>query len=380
MDFAWTQEQEILRDTVREFALSEIAPHSALWDSEQAFPTEIFKKLGELGMLGVLVEPEHGGAGLGYPEYALVIEELSRVDGSIGLSVAAHNSLCTNHIYQEGSDRQKEKYVKPLASGEALGAWALTEPGSGSDAASARTQAVKRDGAWWINGTKNFCTNGSYADVYVILAVTAPGKGAHGMSAFIVEKGTTGLIPGKKEDKLGCRASDTASLTLEDCRVPQENILGEENEGFIEALKILDGGRISIASMGVGIAQGALDCSVSYAQEREQFGQPIAKFQAIQEKLAEMATRLEAARLLTYRAAWMKEEKGLQIPKYSSMAKLFAGEAAVWIAEQAIQIHGGYGYTRDYPAEKYWRDAKLCTIGEGTSEIQRFVIAREVLK
>ncbi len=380
MDFAWTQEQEILRDTVREFALSEIAPHSADWDSEQTFPAEIFKKLGELGMLGVLVEPEYGGAGLGYPEYALVIEELSRVDGSIGLSVAAHNSLCTNHIYQEGSDRQKEKYVKPLASGEALGAWALTEPGSGSDAASARTQAVKRDGAWWINGTKNFCTNGSYADVYVILAVTAPGKGAHGMSAFIVEKGTKGLIPGKKEDKLGCRASDTASLTLEDCRVPQENILGEENEGFIEALKILDGGRISIASMGVGIAQGALDCSVSYAQEREQFGQPIAQFQAIQEKLAEMATRLEAARLLTYRAAWMKEEKGLQIPKYSSMAKLFAGEAAVWIAEQAIQIHGGYGYTRDYPAEKYWRDAKLCTIGEGTSEIQRFVIAREVLK
>ncbi len=380
MNFAWTQEQEILRDTVREFALSEIAPQSALWDSEQTFPAEIFKKLGELGMLGVLVDPEYGGAGLGYPEYALVIEELSRVDGSIGLSVSAHNSLCTNHIYQEGTDRQKEKYVKPLASGEALGAWALTEPGSGSDAVSARTQAVKRDGAWWINGTKNFCTHGSYADVYVILAVTAPGKGAHGMSAFIVEKGTKGLIPGKKEDKLGCRASDTASLTLEDCCVPKENILGQENEGFVEALKILDGGRISIASMGVGIAQGALDCSVSYAQEREQFGQPISQFQAIQEKLAEMATRLEAARLLTYQAAWMKEEQGLQIPKYSSMAKLFAGEAAVWIAEQAIQIHGGYGYTRDYPAEKYWRDAKLCTIGEGTSEIQRFVIAREVLK
>ncbi len=380
MNFAWTQEQEILRDTVREFALSEIAPHSALWDSEQAFPPEIFKKLGELGMLGVLVDPKFGGAGLGYPEYALVIEELSRVDGSIGLSVAAHNSLCTNHIYQEGTDRQKEKYVKSLASGEALGAWALTEPGAGSDAVSARTQAVKRDGSWWINGTKCFCTHGSHADVYVILAVTAPGKGAHGMSAFIVEKGTKGLIPGKKEDKLGCRASNTASLTLEDCRIPQENILGQENEGFVEALKILDGGRISIASMGVGIAQGALDCSVSYAQEREQFGQPIAKFQAIQEKLADMATRLEAARLLTYRAAWMKEEQRRQIPKHSSMAKLFAGEAAVWIAEQAIQIHGGYGYTRDYPAEKYWRDAKLCTIGEGTSEIQRFVIAREVLK
>ena len=357
MNFAWTQEQEILRDTVREFALSEIAPHSTLWDSEQAFPPEIFKKLGELGMLGVLVDPEFGGAGLGYPEYALVIEELSRVDGSIGLSVAAHNSLCTNHIYQEGTDRQKEKYVKPLASGEALGAWALTEPGAGSDAVSARTQAVKRDGSWWINGTKCFCTHGSHADVYVILAVTAPGKGAHGMSAFIVEKdlvpliyqegtdrqkekyvkplasgealgawaltepgagsdavsartqavkrdgswwingtkcfcthgshadvyvilavtapgkgahgmsafivekGTKGLIPGKKEDKLGCRASDTASLTLEDCRIPQENILGHENEGFVEALKILDGGRISIASMGVGIAQGASDCA-----------------------------------------------------------------------------------------------------------------------
>ncbi len=369
-----------MRETVRHFALGEIAPHSAQWDSEQSLPIEIFRKLGELGMLGVLVDPELGGAGLGYPEYALVIEELSRVDGSIGLSVAAHNSLCTNHIYLRGSDSQKEKYVRPLASGEAVGAWALTEPGSGSDAVSATTRAVKKEGSWWINGTKSFCTHGSFADVYVILAVTAPGKGSHGLSAFIVEKGTEGLIPGKKEDKLGCRASDTASLTLEDCRVPEENLLGTENEGFVEALKVLDGGRISIAAMGVGIAQGALDSSIEYAQEREQFGQPIASFQAIQQKLADMATRLEAARLLTYRAAWLKEQQEKSIPRESSMAKLFAGEAAVWIGEQAVQIHGGYGYTRDYPAEKYWRDAKLCTIGEGTSEIQRFVIAREVLK
>lgn len=318
-----------MRETVQDFALSESGPHSTQWDSKQSLPIEIFWKLGEIGILGVLVDLKLVGAGLGYPEYALVIEELSRVDGSIGLSVAADNSLCTNRIYLKKTDSQKQKDVKPLATGEAVGAWAFT----------------------------------------------APGKGAHGLSAFIVEKSTEGLMPGKKEDKLGYRASDTSALTLEDCRVSEENLLGMENEGFVEALKVLDGGRISIVSMGVGIAQGALDCSVECSREREQFGQPIVSSQATQQKLADMDTRLEAARLLTYRAACLKEQREESIPRDSSMAKLFTGEAAVWIAEQAVQIHGGYGYTRNYPAEKYWRDDKLCTIGEGTSEIQRFVIA-----
>lgn len=379
MEFSLTQEQEILRETVREFALQEIAPHSLEWDEQQKFPVEVMRKLGELGMMGVLVDPQYGGAGLGYLEYAIVIEELSRVDGGIGLSVSAHNSLCTNHIYLMGNEEQRRKYLPRLTRGEALGAWALTEPGSGSDAASAQTRAVRKDHRWVLNGSKSFCTHGSCADVYVVLAVTDRGQGKRGMSAFIVEKGTPGFLPGKKENKLGCRASDTASLVLEDCRVPHENLLGREGEGFMEALQVLDGGRISIAAMAVGIAQGALDCAIRYSREREQFGQPISRFQAIQWKLADMATRLEAARLLTYQAAWLKLD-GNVVPKFSSMAKLYAAEAAVWVAEQAVQIHGGYGYTKDYPAEKYWRDSKLCTIGEGTSEIQRLVIARELLR
>ncbi|MEE8585363.1 MAG: acyl-CoA dehydrogenase family protein [Acidobacteriota bacterium] len=379
MNYSDTQEQQILRETVRDFALREIAPHSLEWDEKQFFPLETMKKLGELGMLGVLVDSEHGGAGFGYLEYAIVIEEVARVDGSIALSVAAHNSLCTGHIYSMGRPEQKKKYVPKLASGEHLGAWALTEPGSGSDAASLRTQAVRRDGGWVINGAKNFCTHASCADIYVIMARSDRQKGTHGISAFIVEKGTPGLIPGKKENKLGCRSSDTASLTLEDLFVPDENLLGREGEGLVESLKVLDGGRISIASMAVGIAQGALDCSLRYAQEREQFDRPIARFQGIQWMLADMATRLEASRLLTYNAARLKQEKGA-CPKESSMAKLFASETAVWASEQAIQIHGGYGYIKDYPPEKYWRDSKLCTIGEGTSEIQRLVIARELLR
>lgn len=379
MEFSLTQEQEILRETVREFALQEIAPHSLEWDEQQKFPVEVMRKLGELGMMGVLVDPQYGGAGLGYLEYAIVIEELSRVDGAIGLSVSAHNSLCTNHINLMGNEEQRRKYLPRLTRGEALGAWALTEPGSGSDAASAQTRAVRKDHRWVLNGSKSFCTHGSCADVYVVLAVTDRGQGKRGMSAFIVEKGTPGFLPGKKENKLGCRASDTASLVLEDCRVPHENLLGREGEGFMEALQVLDGGRISIAAMAVGIAQGALDCAIRYSREREQFGQPISRFQAIQWKLADMATRLEAARLLTYQAAWLKLD-GNVVPKFSSMAKLYAAEAAVWVAEQAVQIHGGYGYTKDYPAEKYWRDSKLCTIGEGTSEIQRLVIARELLR
>ncbi|MFQ5739600.1 MAG: acyl-CoA dehydrogenase [Acidobacteriota bacterium] len=378
MDFQFTHEQEILRETIRDFARNEIAPHSLEWDEEQTFPQDLFAKLGEMGMMGALVDPAYGGAGLNYLEYALVIEELSRVDGAIGLSLAAHNSLCTNHIYLVGTEAQKRKYVVPLASGQKLGAWALTEPGSGSDAAAARTRGVRKEGGWVLNGSKNFCTHGTYADVYVIMAVTDPNEGTHGISAFIVEGGSPGLIVGKKENKLGCRASDTASITLEDCRVPEENLLGRRGEGFIGALRVLDGGRISIAAMGLGIAQGALDCSLRYSQEREQFGRPISKFQTIRSKLAEMATRIEAARLLTYQAAVLKEEKK-SVPKQSSMAKLYASEVAVWAAEDAIQIHGGYGYIKDYPAEKYWRDSKLCTIGEGTSEIQRMVIARELL-
>jgi alkylation response protein AidB-like acyl-CoA dehydrogenase len=380
VEFSYTPEQEILRETIRDFALNEIAPHSLEWDEKQHFPLDVFQKLGELGMMGAVVDPQYGGAGLGYPEYVVVVEELARVDGSIALSVAAHNSLCANHIDLLGNEEQKKKYLTPLANGKSLGAWALTEPGSGSDAASVQTRATRKGGCWVLNGAKSFCTHGSFADTYVILAVTDGSKGKHGISSFIVEKGTPGLTPGKKENKLGCRASDTASLALEECCVPEENLLGEEGEGFIDALKVVDGGRISIAAMSLGIAQGSLDCSIKYSKERQQFGQPISDFQAIQWKLADMATRIEAARLLTYQAAWMKQQQETSVFKYSSMAKLYASEVAIWAAEQAIQIHGGYGYTKDYPPEKYWRDAKLGTIGEGTSEIQRMVIAREVLK
>ncbi len=381
VQFSESEEHQILRETIRSFAAAEIAPYTREWDENQTFPLETIKKLGRLGMLGVIFSPEYGGAGLGYPEYAIVIEELARADGAIALSVAAHNSLCTNHIYLRGTEEQKKRYVTRLASGDALGGWALTEPAAGSDAGNIRTQAVRANGGWVLNGRKNFCTHGTYADIYVVMAVTERGKGPHGVSAFIIEKGTKGLSPGKKENKLGCRASDTASLILDHCEVPEENLLGAWGQGFIDALTVLDGGRVSIAAMALGIAQAALDSSVKYSQEREQFGQPIAAFQAIQWKLADMATRIDAARLLTYRAAWMKQnQKKRTIAKQSSMAKLYASEVAVWAAEQAIQIHGGYGYVKDYLPEKYWRDAKICTIGEGTSEIQRLVIARELLR
>ncbi|HSR53509.1 MAG TPA: acyl-CoA dehydrogenase family protein [Acidobacteriota bacterium] len=379
MNYEDTQEQQILRETVRDFARAEIAPHSLEWDEEQIFPVDTMKDLGRLGLLGVLVEEEYGGAGMGYPEYVTVIEEIARVDGSIALSVAAHNSLCSGHINLEGSQEQKKKYLSRLASGEHLGAWALTEPGSGSDAAACSTAAKKTDDGWVINGNKNFCTHATYADTYVIMAVTDPEAGTHGISAFIVEGGNPGLIPAKKENKLGCRSSDTASLTLENCQVPEDALLGSLNEGFVSALKVLDGGRISIAAMALGIARGALDASIKYSQEREQFGRPIAKFQGIQWYLSEMATRIEAARLLTYNAAHVKQRKGA-CPMESSMAKLYASETSVWASDKAIQIHGGYGYIKDYPPEKCWRDAKLTTIGEGTSEIQRLVIARELLK
>ncbi len=379
MNFDLTQEQEILRETIRDLALREIAPNCLAWDEAQHFPSDLFHQLGTLGMMGVLVPVEYGGAGLSYLEYVLTIEEISRVDGAIGLSLAAHNSLCTNHILQMGNEAQCQKYLPALASGEALGAWALTEPESGSDAAAASTRATPVDGGWILNGTKNFCTHATHADTYVLMASTDPELGTHGISAFVVEKGTPGLTPGHKENKLGCRASDTASITLEDCFVPENQLLGKRTEGFKDALKILDGGRISIAAMGLGIAQGALDCGLAYSKERKQFGKPISDFQAIRFKLADMDTRISAARLLTYQAAALKESRG-SVPRESSIAKLYTSEVAVWASEEAIQIHGGYGYTKDYPAEKYWRDSKLCTIGEGTSEIQRMVIARELLK
>ncbi|HKN61076.1 MAG TPA: acyl-CoA dehydrogenase family protein, partial [Candidatus Acidoferrales bacterium] len=335
--------------------------------------------------LGVIFPEKYGGAGMGYVEYAIIIEELSRVDGSIGILVAAHNSLCTNHIYKFGTEQQKQKYVVPLAQGKKLGCWSLTEPEAGSDAGGTRTVAAKKDGGWLINGSKTFTTNGHYADVCVGMAVTDASKKSHGISAFIIEKGTPGFRPGKKENKLGLRASDTSEVVFSDCRVPAENLLGKEGEGFINSLQILDGGRISIASLGLGMAQGAYECSLRYAKQRKQFGKPIAEFQAIQFKLADMATEIEAARLLTYQAAWLADRataSGDGTPRFtreSSMAKLYAGEVAVRVANEAVQIHGGYGFIKDYPAEKYYRDVKLCTIGEGTSEIQRLVIARQLL-
>ena len=377
--FVLTEDQEQLRREVREFAAREIAPHVLKWDEAAEFPTEVVKKLGAMGLLGIIFPPEFGGAGLGYVDYALVLEELSAVDGSLGLTVAAHNSLGTNHIFLAGNDAQKKKYVPRLASGEWLAAWALTEPGSGSDAGSARTCAVKTGDRYILNGNKTFITNGRYADVAVVIAVTDKDKGAHGLSAFIVEKGTKGFRPGKKENKLGLRASDTSELIFEDCEIPAENLLGLEGNGFVDAMRVLDGGRISIAALSLGIGRGALDAALKYVKERRQFGKAIAEFQGIQWKLADMATELDAARLLTQRAAVLKDA-GRKVTRESSMAKLFASEVAVKICGEAVQLFGGYGFIKDYPVEKYYRDVKLCTIGEGTSEIQRMVIAREILK
>jgi alkylation response protein AidB-like acyl-CoA dehydrogenase len=376
--FVLTEEQEDLRREIREFAAREIAPHVAAWDEASEFPLTAVKMLGKMGLLGMIFPPEYGGAGLGYVDYALAIEELSSVDGSIGLTVAAHNSLGTNHIFMAGNEAQKRKYLPRLTSGDCLAAWALTEPGSGSDASNARTTATKRGDRYVLNGNKTFITNGHYADVAVVIAVTDKSKGAHGLSAFVVEKETSGFRAGKKENKLGMRASDTSELIFEDCEIPGENLLGKEGEGFIDAMRILDGGRISIAALSLGIARGALDAAVKYVKERRQFGQAIAEFQGIQWKLADMATELDAARLLTLRAAVLKDT-GRKVTRESSMAKLFASEAAVRICNEAVQLFGGYGFIKDYPVEKFYRDVKLCTIGEGTSEIQRNVIAREIL-
>jgi alkylation response protein AidB-like acyl-CoA dehydrogenase len=379
VDFSLNEEQQQLRRTVRDFAEGEIAPKVMEWDEASRFPSEILPQLAEMGLLGIIFPERYGGAGLGYIEYVIAIEELSRVDGSVGILVAAHNSLCANHIYKFGTEEQKQKYLVPLAQGKKLGAWSLTEPEAGSDAAGTKTTAVRQGDSWVLNGAKTFTTNGHYADICVAMAVTDPGQGHHGISAFIIEKGTPGFRPGKKENKLGLRASDTSEIVFTDCRIPASNLLGRQGEGFKNSLAILDGGRISIAALALGMAQGAYEAALRYAKQRKQFGRPIAEFQAIQFKLADMATQIEAARLLTYRAAWLADRGDERFTKEASMAKLYAGEIAVRVANEAVQIHGGYGFIKDYPAEKYYRDVKLCTIGEGTSEIQRLVIARQLL-
>lgn len=369
----------MIADMIRDFSSREVNPFKMDWDESQRFPREVFRKLGALGLMGVLVPQEYGGSGFGYYEYVTAIMELSKVDGSIGLSMAAHNSLCTGHILKHGSESQKLAYLPKLASGEWLGAWGLTEPNTGSDAGNMRTVAEKDGGFWVLNGAKNFITHGLSGDLAVVIARTGKVGEPRNASAFIVERGTPGFRGGRKENKLGMRSSETSEMIFEQCKIPEENLIGEVGDGFVQSLMVLDGGRISIAALACGIAEGALDASVKYAKEREQFGKSIASFQGISFKLAEMATRLEAAKLLTFQAADLKNY-GKSVTKQSAMAKLYASEAAVDIANQAVQIFGGYGYTKDYPVEKYYRDAKLCTIGEGTSEIQKLVISREVLR
>jgi alkylation response protein AidB-like acyl-CoA dehydrogenase len=380
LDFSFTEDQELLRRSVREFAESEIGPHVMTFDESQEFPHAIVKKAAAQGYYGVLFPEELGGAGLGYVEYVTVVEELSRVDGSIGISVAAHNSLCTNHIFACGNDAQRKAYVPKLASGSWIGAWSLTEPTAGSDAGGTKTKAVPAPGGGWIlNGSKTFTTHGSVGDLTIVFAVTDSGLEKKGISAFAIEKGTPGFKAGKKENKMGLRASDTSEVIMEDCLVPATAMVGARGEGFVDAMKILDGGRISIAALALGMARGAYEAALAYSKQRQQFGKPISEFQAVQNMLAEMATRLDAASLLVYRAAWMKD-RGMKTTLESSMAKLYASEIGVYVADRALQVFGGYGYVKDFPVEKFYRDMKLCTIGEGTSEIQRLVIARELLK
>jgi alkylation response protein AidB-like acyl-CoA dehydrogenase len=379
VDFDYTPEQIQLRREVREFAAAEIAPHVMEWDENQTFPLAVIKKLGKLGYMGSIFPEEYGGAGLGYIEYSIIIEELSRVDGSVGIIVAAHTSLCSNHIYKAGTDEQKQKYLPKLTSGEWIGCWSLTEPEAGSDAAGTRTTAVRDGDDWKLNGSKTFTTNAHYADVCVGMAMTDRTAAAHGISAFILEAGMTGFRAGKKENKLGLRASDTGEVVFTDCRLAQSQMVGKLGAGFVDSLRILDGGRVSIAALSIGMAQGAYDAALKYSKMRKQFGRPISEFQAIQHKLVDMAMKIDASRLLTYRAAKMIDA-GKRVTRESAMAKLFASEAAVWIANEAVQIYGGYGFIKDYPVEKFYRDVKLCTIGEGTSEIQRMVIARQLLK
>ena len=378
MDFRLSDDQTLLRRTVREFAEAEIRPHVMEWDEAQTFPASLLPKLASLGLMGVQFPESYGGAGMSALDYCICIEELARVCPSIALSVAAHNGLCSAHLFMFGSEAQKQQYLVPLAEGRHLGAWGLTESGAGSDAASMRTIA-RRDGHHWVlDGSKQFITHAATGGVMVVMAVTDRAKGHRGISAFVVEQGTPGMRPGKKEDKLGMRASETSEVIFEGCRLPADALVGAEGEGFINTLQVLDAGRIGIAALAVGLAEGAYDAARGYAKERRQFGQPIGSFQAIQWKLADNACRIEAARLLTYRAAWMKD-KGERTTRESSIAKLYASEIAVRAAEDAVQIFGGYGFVKDYPAEKYFRDVKLTTIGEGTSEIQRLVIARQLL-
>ena len=378
MDFRPTEDQELLRRTVREFAEAEIRPHVMEWDEAQKFPMDLLPKLAELGLMGIQFPEQYGGSQMSAVEYCICIEELARVCPAIALSVAAHNGLCTSHIAMFGNDAQKAEFLPRLVQGEVLGAWGLTEAGAGSDAASMRTAAARQGQCWVLNGSKSFITHGAIGGVMVVMAVTERGKGHRGISAFIVEHGVPGMKAGKKENKLGMRASDTSEVVFQDCRVPAARLLGEEGQGFINTLQVLDAGRIGIAALSVGLAQGAYEAALEYAKERRQFGQPIAAFQAIRWKLADNATRIEAARLLTYRAAYLKD-RGARTTRESSMAKLFASEIAVKAADDCVQIHGGYGFVKDYPAEKYFRDVKLVTIGEGTSEIQRLVIARQLL-
>ncbi|HYB74855.1 MAG TPA: acyl-CoA dehydrogenase [Candidatus Sulfotelmatobacter sp.] len=378
MDFELTEGQRAIQRMVREFAEREVRPAAAEYDERSQFPWELVRKMGPLGVLGMVVPEAYGGAGMDTVSYALAMEEIARHDGALALTVASHNSLCQGHLLIAGSEEQKRKYLPPLARGELMGAWGLTEPGSGSDAAAMRTTAAIQGNHWVLNGSKSFITQGSVAQTYVVLAVTDASRATHGISAFIVERGTPGFRPGRPEHKLGLRASDTAQLFFEDARIPRENLLGELHHGFMDTLKVLDGGRISIAAMAVGLARGALEESLRYAGERRQFGRPIAQFQAIQWKLADMATEIDAARLLTLQAAALKD-RGRPSTRASAMAKLFAAEVGMRACAQAVQIHGGYGYLRDFPVERYFRDVKLCEIGEGTSEVQRLVIARQLL-
>jgi alkylation response protein AidB-like acyl-CoA dehydrogenase len=377
--FEETENQRMIIEMVRDFATREIRPNMMQWDEDQEFPIDLFRKMGTLGLMGVMVPEEYNGAGFGYLEYITAIAEIAKVDGSIGLSMAAHNSLCTNHILQFGNKEQKRQYLPRLATGEWIGAWGLTEPNTGSDSGNMRSVAVKDGDHYIINGTKNFITHGKSGNVAVVIVRTGDAGDSKGTSTFILEKGTPGFSSGKKENKLGMRASETAELIFSDCRVHKSQMVGQPGEGFVQAMKILDGGRISIASLGLGIAMGAFDAALQYSKERHQFNQPISKFQGIAFKLADMATKIEAAKLLTYRAGDLKN-KGINVKKESAMAKLYASEIAVEVATEGVQIFGGYGYTKDYPAEKYYRDAKLCTIGEGTSEIQKLVISRSILK
>ena len=379
MDFSYTESQQMIADMARDFAEKEIRPHFMEWDESQEFPIDVMRKMGELGLLGVLVPESYGGAGLGYFEYVTAIQEIAKVCGSVGLSMAAHNSLCTGHILQFGNEGQKKKYLPKLASGEWIGAWGLTEANTGSDAMRMKCVAHKDGNEWVLNGAKNWITHGISGDVAVVLARTGELLDSHGITAFIVERESAGFSGGKKEDKLGMRASETAEMIFDNCRVPEENVLGNVGDGFVQAMKILDGGRISIAALSLGIAKGAYEAAKKYSKEREQFGKPISNFQAIAFKLADMATEIEAAELLTLQAADMKN-KGKRMTKESAYAKYYASEVAVRSATEAVQIFGGYGYTKDFPAEKFYRDSKLCTIGEGTSEIQKLVISREILK